>query len=217
MRRLTFLGSIFISAIVGGMLATGIFAASAEPKTPTAILPALNQQVPGARIGWAFDDIAGPIKMAQSDGKPVVMVVVAKNCGWCMALLSNAVRCPTFNTLAGRAHFVMVAGNGAAPNDAQKMVWSLGISDFPTVSVLNVKGTNISESIRATGYMDESELMTVLAKAGLRSQNADLRLRTSLAIGTFAPRGCLPGEPSKQEKDHPASAHVIAEGWAVLQ
>src|SRR5207245_2446423 len=75
----------------------------------TVIVPLLNQQIPGARVGWSADDVGSAIKRAQVDGKPIVMLVITANCGYCRALLSNALRCPTFNTLAGQAHFALVS------------------------------------------------------------------------------------------------------------
>jgi len=217
MRHRMSLRSIWIGAIAAAMFAVGIFAARAESTAPTAILPGLIQQVSGGRIGWTFENIGPVLKSAEADSKPVVMVVVAQNCNWCRALLSNALRCPTFNSLAGRAHFVMVDSGIGSSDDAAALVKWLGIRDFPALSVMKVNGKNFSEVVRATGYMDERQLMTILAKTAVGAQNAISRPGLIPGTGSFAPHGCLPGEPPKQENDRPPWAHVITPGWSEYQ
>ena len=175
----------------------------------TVIVPLLNQQIPGARVGWSADDVGSAIKRAQVDGKPMVMLVITANCGYCRALLSNALRCPTFNTLAGQAHFVLVSDTEPPGSDARKLVDALRIVSFPATSIIRAKGNDIDEASRVTGYLDERELLVHLAKAGLKPAGANPQPLSTVALGTFVPHGCLPGGSSPQDLERPPSGTIL--------
>jgi hypothetical protein len=179
-----------------------------------AVIPDLALQAPGARIGWTFGDLAGPARAAAADGKPVVVLVTAPGCAWCRAMLANAARCPTFNTLAGKAHFVMVGNREGGATGS--MVGSFGVDRWPTVLVLTVRGSNAAERARGVGYMDEAALLQVMARGGLSPGAANPMAVSSVALGTSAPQGCLPGH-APPPASPPAVRVRASNGWAGLR
>ncbi|MFI4936118.1 MAG: thioredoxin family protein, partial [Caulobacterales bacterium] len=154
----------------------------AQAAGPTAVIPALRLQLPESRVGWTFGDVGGPLRAANADGQPVVLMAVAPGCSACQALLANAARCPAFNALAGHAHFAMVDARSA---DA--VVRSLNVGPYPAVLVLGVRGGGFSERARGVGYMDEDALMTVLARGGLWSRSPVRAAGAASTLGTYAP------------------------------
>jgi hypothetical protein len=184
----------------------------------SAVLPALSLQRTGARVGWTFGDAASAARAAASDRRPLVLVVTAPGCAACQALAADALRCPTFNTLAGQAHFAMTTtAEGGATGD---LVRSFSVKALPTLLVLapNPSGAGVAERARGAGDMDERTLMAVMARGGVWSKAANPLDPGEVAIGGHAPRGCLPGALAPAGLKRPAAAHVRAsDGWAGLR
>jgi hypothetical protein len=183
-----------------------------------AVLPALALQRSGARVGWTFGDAAAAARAAGGDRRPLVLVVTAPGCAACKVLAADALRCPTFNTLAGQAHFAMTTtAEGGATGD---LVRSFAVKALPTVLVLapNAYGAGVAERARGAGAMDERTLMAVMARGGVWSKGTNPLEPGEVAIGGYAPRGCLPGGLAPAELKRPTPAHVRAsDGWAGLR
>lgn len=148
-----------VLAILFAMI--GAISAPRSEAAPLFNLPPIDRAVPGARIGWAVDERAAVIA-ARDDGKPLVMLSMAANCGWCKDLARDTLRCPSFNALAGKAHFLIV------DQTDDPLTRSLDIKLWPSISVLKVSNQGITELRRIIGMVDEPTLMGYLAPFGLR-------------------------------------------------
>jgi hypothetical protein len=126
-------------------------------------LPRPAETVPGIRIGWYIHDLKGALQAAQSQNKMVVAIFREDLCGWCALQLAHVLRCEAFNELAGRAVFAI--GSPSKDPDFDAMAISLGIDFYPALTVLDIKGTNMNEQLRISGFEPESALVSQLRKA----------------------------------------------------
>jgi hypothetical protein len=155
-----------------------------------ALAPRASMEIPGARIGWRIDDARQAFRDAALDGLPVVVATEGDDGG----LFANVLRCPSLNTLAGRAHFVLIPLPIADErSDAARLVNALHMD--PTfnsaVAVLDTSGRQVNEILRVNGYVDEAELLKKLAGAGLTADVNPLPLE-KVALGGRPPQDCAP-------------------------
>jgi thioredoxin-related protein len=101
------------------------------------------------QIEWA-KSLSDGIAQAQREGKPVVCVFEEDSCGWCKKFDQELTK-PEAVDLAKNAIFVRI--NPSKDPDGSALAANLGIHSYPTVSILDINGTNISERTRMTGYM----------------------------------------------------------------
>ncbi len=195
---------------LGGLIGLGVagwlgLAAPGLAAGPTAIVPGLSQEIAGVRIGWRYKDLAGLAKLAIGDGKPVVFLFVGGAlCNWCNVEMMNTLRCPTFNTLAGKAHFVILdaSDRGPAGDDTRNLLKTLRIQDFPTLSIMSFKASGITELTRITGAAPEQKLIDFFARGGLNATNPRSSAPRSAALGDYVPDGCLPGPAPAKLRDN---------------
>ncbi|MBG0807953.1 hypothetical protein IY145_00715 [Methylosinus sp. H3A] len=160
------------------------------------VLPKVAEGVAGQRIGWHFDEIAPALEQASSDGKPLVVVVVTEPCGWCRIVLTHVLRCNGLNSLAGRAHFILLTHERRTSADfrpqhpeAAHFIDLLKIEGFPTVEIVSVKNKEITPVARVAGAATEARLLQFLA------DNAALKTATGAAaadaaVGLPKPAAC---------------------------
>jgi hypothetical protein len=157
----------------------------------TAQLPANDAfaaaDIAGFRIAWRHD-LRATLEASSQDGLSVVIAAEGDE----GAFFANVLRCPTFNSLAGQAHFLLFKLPIAdEASDAGRLVNALRIDPAfsSTVAVLRPGGNPFTEIVRARGYRDEASLLAILAEAGL-SPRESLPLERA-AVGDAAPRDCL--------------------------
>jgi len=163
--------------------------AAVGPRDP-ALAPLAKMQIAGSRIGWSLGDIPSAFRAAAADGLPIVVVTEGDDGG----LFANVLRCPTFNTLAGQAHFILIPLPIAdETSDAAKLVDALHMDPAfnSTIAVLAAAGGRVNEILRVAGYLDEASLIAKLKPAGLSPGRNPLPL-DSIALGGQAPRDCAP-------------------------
>ena len=186
MRRL--LSALFLSAaLVAPALADDTELTALGPLDP-ALAPRAPMQIPGARIGWRIGDLREAFRAAVQDGLPVVVATEGDDGG----LFANVLRCPTFNTLAGRAHFVLIPLPVIdETSDAARVVDALHMDRTfsSTVAVIDMTGAQVKERLRINGYVDEATLLTKLASAGLNANHNPLPL-DKIALGGKPPGDC---------------------------
>lgn len=161
--------------------------AALGPRDP-ALAPRAPMQIPGARIGWRIDDLREAFRAAAEDGMPVVVATEGDDGG----LFANVLRCPTFNTLAGQAHFVLIPLPVAdESSDAARVVAALHMDPTfsSTVAVVDMSGGQVNERLRVNGYVDEATLLAKLAEAGLIADRNPLPL-DKVALGGKPPGDC---------------------------
>jgi|HubBroStandDraft_6_1064221.scaffolds.fasta_scaffold113969_2 hypothetical protein len=178
-----------VSAIAGAVLTCPPLFAQTAASGPEAIMPTLSKEVPGARIGWRYDAVP-TFAAAQKDGKPIVIVFEDLSANWSRLFVVHVLRCPTFNTLAGQAHFLIVAPY-LVTDDATELAKKFGIHDLPALSIISIKGQSINEIFRLTGASDEAQVLQIVRQAGL-SPGPPGQANAAPALGTIAPAGCLP-------------------------
>jgi hypothetical protein len=186
MRRL--LSALVLSAA----LATPALADDTEltalgPLDP-ALAPRAAMQIAGARIGWRMDDLREAFRAAAVDGLPVVVATEGDDGG----LFANVLRCPTLNTLAGQAHFVLIPLPVTDDkSDAARVVDALHMDPTfsSTVAVIAMRGAEVGERLRVNGYVNEATLLAKLAGAGLVANRNPLPL-DKIALGGKPPGDC---------------------------
>jgi hypothetical protein len=179
--------------IISAALATPALGEDAEltalgPRDP-ALAPRTQMQIAGARIGWRMDDLRMAFRAAAQDGLPVVVATEGDDGG----LFANVLRCPTFNTLAGKAHFVLIPLPVTdESSDAARVVNALHMDPTfsSTVAVIDMSGAQINERLRVNGYVDEATLLAKLAAAGLIADRNPLPL-DKVALGGKPPGDCV--------------------------
>jgi hypothetical protein len=153
------------------------------------LAPRTKMQIAGGRIGWRLDDLRLAFRDAAQDGRPVVIATEGDDGG----LFANVLRCPTFNTLAGRAHFALIPLPVAdAASDAARLLHALRLdpAHASALVVLDTSAGQVNEIARVSGYVGEAELLRRLARAGLTPGAQPLPLET-VALGADPPRDCL--------------------------
>jgi hypothetical protein len=161
--------------------------AALGPAHPT-LAPRAKMEIPGARIGWRIEDLREAFRAAAQDGLPVVIATEGDDGG----LFANVLRCPTVNTLAGQAHFVLIPLPVADErSDAARLVAALHLDPTfsSSVAVLGAKDRQVNEVLRVTGYVDEATLLRKLAAAGLTASVNPLPL-DRIALGGKPPSDC---------------------------
>ncbi len=161
--------------------------AAVGPHDPV-LAPRAKMEIPGARIGWRIDDVREAFRAAAVDGLPVVVATEGDDGG----LFANVLRCPGINTLAGRAHFVLIPLPIVdETSDAARLVYALHMDPTfaSTVAVLDTSGRQVNEVLRVNGYADEATLLGKLAGAGLKPGQNPLPL-DRIALGGVAPKDC---------------------------
>jgi hypothetical protein len=150
--------------------------------------PRAKLEIAGGRIGWRLDDLRVAFRDATQDGLPVVVATEGDDGG----LFANVLRCPTFNTLAGRAHFVLIPLPVADDSsDAARLIYALRLdpAHASALVVLDTSAGQVNEIARVNGYLGEAELLRRLAGAGLSPGPSPLPLAT-VTLGDKAPRDC---------------------------
>jgi thioredoxin-related protein len=107
----------------------------------------------GGRIEWAAS-LKDGIKQAQEQGKPLICVFEEAQCGWCKRFDQELAK-PAAAALGENAIFVRISPS--TDPDGRGLATNLGINSYPTVSVLDINGSSISERTRMTGYMTLSD------------------------------------------------------------
>jgi hypothetical protein len=151
--------------------------------------PRPRSETRGARIGWEINDIRGALGRAAADGLPVVVVADPPSGG----VFADALRCPTFNTLAGQAHFILIPLPIADENsDAARLVNALHMDTAfkPTIAVLATRDRQIHEILRVSGYQSESDLLNRFEAVGLLPARPNPLPLASVALGARMPRDC---------------------------
>jgi hypothetical protein len=151
--------------------------------------PRTKMQIAGGRIGWRLDDLRVAFREAAQDGLPVVVATEGDDGG----LFANVLRCPTFNTLAGRAHFVLIPLPVAdEASDSARLLYALRLDPAHASSlvVLDTSAGQVNEIARVDGFVGEGELLRRLTAAGLTPGAKPLPLE-SVALGEKPPRDCL--------------------------
>ena len=183
---------------VGVALAEPPLTARAEQPAPL-ILPKTSEEIPGRRIGWNFNNVREVLTKADSDGKPIVAVIIANRCGWCRIYLAHVLRCDALNAFSGQAHFVILYAtqvsldNKNTPpkdRDIKQFTDLLKIDGYPTTSIVNVKNKAITPMIKVSGAVSEAELSGILTKLGLKPEAGAPRLGQSASIGLPKPAAC---------------------------
>jgi len=163
------------------LAATALFLAAGSAET--AELPAL---APG--IGWRHDGLRAVLQAAAQDGLPIVVATEGDGGAW----FANVLRCPTLNSLADQAHFILIKLPLADErSDAGRLVNALHIDPAfsSTLAVLRPGGYPFTEVLRTRGYLGEASLLAKLAEAGLWPRET-LPLET-VAVGDEPPRDCV--------------------------
>jgi hypothetical protein len=151
--------------------------------------PAAMTEISDVQIGWRHDDLQAVFQAAQQDGLPVVVAAEGDD----GALYSNVLRCPTFNSLAGQAHFILLKLpilNEAS--EAGRLVNALHMDPAfsSSIAVLRADGFPFREILRVRGYTEEAALLEKLASAGLSPRRGLLPLQQA-AVGDEPPRDCV--------------------------
>ncbi len=178
---------IVFTALATPALADDTELAALGPRDP-ALAPRAPMQIAGARIGWRVDDLRDAFRAAAEDGLPVVVATEGDDGG----LFANVLRCPTFNTLAGQAHFVLIPLPVTdESSDAGRVVAALHMDPTfsSTVAVVDMSGRQVNERLRVNGYVDEAALLAKLAAAGLVANHNPLPL-DKVALGGKPPGDC---------------------------
>ena len=163
------------------LAATALFFAAGSAET--AELPTLR-----AGIVWRHDDLRAVLQAAAQDGLPIVVATEGDGGAW----FADVLRCPTLNSLAGQAHFILIKLPLADErSDAGRLVNALHIDPAfsSTLAVLRPGGNPFTEVLRTRGYLEEASLLAKLADAGL-SPPERLPLE-SVAVGDEPPRDCV--------------------------
>lgn len=191
------------------MLAAATIAFAAAPtdaqappaKTPpasaqTAVIPLLDKEIPGQMIGWTFNEIKPVFTAASNDGKPVIVLFTEMqnindaNFGtYANKMIAHVLRCPTFNALAGRAHFLLIEPSLNEENGA--LARHLQIDSYPAISVLRASGTSVNPGTTFSGFQDEVTLLENLKKEENIVPGSMLAARTS-RLGDLEPEACGP-------------------------
>ena len=175
------------TALAAPAMANETDLAALGPRDP-ALAPRAPMQIPGARIGWRIDDLRMAFRAAAQDGLPVVVATDGDDGG----LFANVLRCPTFNTLAGQAHFVLIPLPVTdETSDAARVVDALHMDPTfsSTIAVIDMSGAQVNERLRVNGYIDEASLLAKLAGAGLIADHNPLPL-DKVALGGKPPGDC---------------------------
>ncbi len=181
-------GLAFTAALAVPAAAETADLAAIGPRDPT-LAPRPQMQIPGARIGWRIGDLRLAFRAAAQDGLPVVVATEGDDGG----LFANVLRCPTFNTLAGQAHFVLIPLPVTdEASDAARLVAALHMDPTfsSTVAVIDMSGPQLNEKLRINGYVDEATLLAQLAEAGLVAFRNPLPL-DRIALGGKPPGDCM--------------------------
>ncbi len=153
------------------------------------LAPQLKAEIVGARIGWQTSDIRAAFRQAAEDGKPVIVVADGNDGG----LFANVLRCPSFNTLAGQAHFVLMLLPIVDENsDAARLVNALHIDPAfkSTITVLATTDQRLNEVARLTGYQREGDILARLSKTGFVVNALNPLPLAKVALGGQPPRDC---------------------------
>lgn len=108
----------------------------------------------GKHIEW-MKNLNEAMKTAAQEHKPLVCVFEEDNCGWCKQFDKELTK-PAAMQLGEDAVFVKI--HPSQDPDGQALASNLGINAYPTVSILDFNGTNVSERSRITGFMSADQL-----------------------------------------------------------
>jgi len=111
---------------------------------------------------WAFDkrleyapNLREAVQEARNSGKPLVVIFEEDYCGWCRKLDQELAK-PELARLNDKAIFVRVSPSSSP--EAKILADRLGVNAYPTISVIDIKGSNISERNRVTGFTTASDI-----------------------------------------------------------
>jgi thioredoxin-related protein len=108
----------------------------------------------GKHIEW-MRDLNQAMKAAAEQHKPLVVIFEEDNCGWCKQFDKELTK-PAAMQLGGDAIFIKI--HPSRDVDGQALASNLGITGYPTVSILDFNGTNVSERSRTTGFISADQL-----------------------------------------------------------
>jgi len=120
--------------------------------------------IPNASEGdmWALSqkleiqtNLRDAIKQARDSGLPLVCVFEENYCGWCRKLDQELDK-PEMARLNGQAVFVRLSPS--TNPEAKILADNLGVTGYPTISVIDINGSNIKERSRVTGFTTASDI-----------------------------------------------------------
>jgi hypothetical protein len=114
-----------------------------------------EQNVPGVQVGWYINRSIDAFRDAIDSNKPLVLVAVIKECGYCDQLLS-ALRCSEVGRLAGEAVFGVLIPERDLGGSA--IIGSLNIDAYPTITVLEPEARMLLERGRINGYFNAENI-----------------------------------------------------------
>jgi thiol:disulfide interchange protein len=107
------------------------------------------------KIEWE-SDVTSALTRAQREHKPLVVVFKEDRCGWCK-LFSEELQKPEVGAIAKDAVYLQVTPSTNA--EAKQLANLLKVEGYPTVSVLSVKGGEISPISKVAGFMDSKKFI----------------------------------------------------------
>lgn len=118
-----------------------------------------DEERPGVRIGWYFDNAVEAFRTAIDRNVPLVLVVGEDTCVYCQYLV-DALTCPSVNRYAGSAVFAI--SSPSRDVGASTIASSLKIESNPAVTVLMPETRILVEGGRINGYFPGDHLAGLL-------------------------------------------------------
>lgn len=187
--------NLFLAVLCAGVaLAEPPLAARAE-QPGKLILPKASEAIRGKRIGWNFNNLREVLTAADSDGKLIAAVIIAKRCGWCRIYLAHVLRCDGLNAFSGQAHFVILYPED--DGDIYQFRNLLKAEGYPTTSIVRVRDKTITPVVKISGVVSEAEIVGALTREGLKREAGAPRGGQSAAIGLPRPAACGTNVPTE--------------------
>ncbi|MBS1989562.1 MAG: thioredoxin family protein [Cyanobacteria bacterium SZAS LIN-3] len=109
-----------------------------------------------SRLEWS-PSLKDAVAEAKRQGKPLVCVFEEDYCGWCKQMDKEFAK-PAAVGLGRDAVFVRLSPS--TDPAAKALADNLGVKAYPTVSVLDIRGSNVNERTRITGFTTVEDIAT---------------------------------------------------------
>ncbi len=113
-----------------------------------------------SQIEWQTD-VKSAFTRAQAEGKPLVVVFQEDRCGWCK-LFGQELEKSSTSAIAKDAIFLRVTPSNNA--DGKKLAELCNIEGYPSVSVLTVKGGNITPVFKVSGFLESPKFVASMQR-----------------------------------------------------
>lgn len=140
-----------------------------ESQYEATLFPFNKPEIP-EKVNWIENDPLKAYERAAKEGKPLIIMFHADWCNYCKKMDTETLQSPAFRQFANDAVFLKLdVEKDDSYGNTKNLMTRLGVTEYPAISILDVKPDSVNLRGRIIGYHTPVQFMgsfrTVMPKA----------------------------------------------------